>query len=279
MVHTIQRRTLLTFCLLWIRESSAHYSSLRRNRIQMHSSSASSSSSSSSSSSRFSSTQTEDKTLYIVRHGTTEMNEVLGRQPWGSKDFKDQLLWDTVLTTSGDKCGVAQAKRLNGRLKKMILPEEIQAIVSSPLTRTLQTAEIVFQGFPTETPRIICPLARERLYLSSDVGECKSTLASRFPTWDFSAIPNDDPWWFTASDTPYVEWRPSGEYGCPGEPTEVFRERMRALHRWLAQRPEKTIALVTHWGVARGLTGESLHNCELKTCTLSSLLQEPKIDH
>ena len=262
--------TILTFCLVWIRVSSV------RRVIQMHSSTASSSGIKTSISG-----PSGDKTLYIVRHGTTEMNEALGRQPWGSRDFKDQLLWDTVLTTaSGDKSGVAQAKRLNDRLKKMILPEEIQAIVSSPLTRTLQTAELVFQGFPTETPRVVCPLARERLYLSSDVGECKTVLMDRFPAWDFSQIPNDDPWWFTVSDsTPYVEWRPSGEYGCPGEPREVFRERIRALHGWLAQRPERTIALVTHWGVARGLTGESLHNCELKKCTLSSLLLEPKIDH
>ena len=37
----------------------------------------------------------KEKKLYIIRHGTTEMNEALGRQPWGSKSFKDQLLWDT----------------------------------------------------------------------------------------------------------------------------------------------------------------------------------------
>ena len=209
------------------------------------------------------------------------MNEALGRQPWGSKNFKDQMLWDTVLTTHSDwKSGTAQAERLNDRLKKMILPEEIQLIVSSPLTRTLQTAELVFKGFPTETPRVICPLARERLYLSSDVGVCKSTQMSRFPSWDFSEIPNDDPWWFSTNDgTPYVEWRPSGEYACPGEPADVFRERIRALRRWLEQRPETNIALVTHWGVARGLTGESLHNCELKICAMSSLLREPMIDH
>ena len=36
-----------------------------------------------------------EKKLYIIRHGTTEMNEALGRQPWGSKSFRDQLLWDT----------------------------------------------------------------------------------------------------------------------------------------------------------------------------------------
>ena len=40
-------------------------------------------------------TMSTEKKLYIIRHGTTEMNEALGRQPWGSKSFRDQLLWDT----------------------------------------------------------------------------------------------------------------------------------------------------------------------------------------
>lgn len=40
-----------------------------------------------------------EKKLYIIRHGTTEMNEALGRQPWGSKSFTDQLLWDTGSNT------------------------------------------------------------------------------------------------------------------------------------------------------------------------------------
>jgi hypothetical protein len=51
-----------------------------------------------------------------------------------------------------------------------------------------------------------------------------------------------------------------------------------ALKRWIEDRPEHTLALVTHWGVARGLTGESLHNCELFKTNTTALLMEPKID-
>jgi len=74
------------------------------------------------------------------------------------------------------------------------------------------------------------------------------------------------------------QWRPSGEYACPGEPTDVFRSRLLALKRWIEDRPEHTLALVTHWGVARGLTGQSLHNCELVKTNTTALLMEPKID-
>ena len=160
----------------------------------------------------------------------------------------------------------------------MVLPEEIQVIVASPLTRTLQTADLVFNGFPTETPRIVCPLLRERLYLSSDVGVTRDVLKERHPVWDFSAILDNEPWWYTTNEA-YVEWRPSGEYACPGEPAEEFRARLLALKTWIIQRPETNIALVTHWGVARGLTGESLYNCEMKIVSSRSLLLEPKIDH
>jgi hypothetical protein len=46
--------------------------------------------------------------------------------------------------------------------------------------------------------RMIQPLARERLYLSSDVGVRKSKLMTKFPTWDYSEIVTDDAWWFTS---------------------------------------------------------------------------------
>jgi hypothetical protein len=35
------------------------------------------------------------------------------------------------------------------------------------------------------------------------------------------------------------EWRPPGDYACPGEPEDVFRARMIALREWIAERPEK----------------------------------------
>ena len=141
------------------------------------------------------------KTLYIIRHGVTEMNVALAAKRWGSKGFKDQMLWDTVLTPEGQK----QAADLNKAIKRMVLPGEIQTIVSSPLTRALQTAELAFEGWEG-TPRVVCPLLRERLYLSSDVGVRRSTLTPRFPTWDLSELgTNDEPWWYVPGDEGYVE--------------------------------------------------------------------------
>jgi broad specificity phosphatase PhoE len=62
-----------------------------------------------------------------------------------------------------------------------------------------------------------------------------------------------------------LEWRPHGQgqfYACPGEPQDVFEQRMTQLAAWLRQRPETCIVLVTHWGVLHYLSGEqNVENC------------------
>jgi broad specificity phosphatase PhoE len=64
------------------------------------------------------------------------------------------------------------------------------------------------------------------------------------------------------------EWRPHGQgqyYACPGEPQDVFEQRMRQLVEWLRQRPERCIVLVTHWGVLHYLAANEpdVENCGL----------------
>lgn len=44
-----------------------------------------------------------------------------------------------------------------------------ELVVSSPLARALHTADLAFPA--SNVPRIMLPIARERLYLSSDVGQ------------------------------------------------------------------------------------------------------------
>jgi len=63
----------------------------------------------------------------------------------------------------------------------------LQVVVVSPLTRALQTADLVFGGLPW--PHVVQPLAAERLYLSSDVGRHRELLEQDFPHHDFSYLP------------------------------------------------------------------------------------------
>jgi len=220
-----------------------------------------------------------DKHIIFIRHGTTEMNEALSLNPWGSKVFRDARLWDTVLSARGQD----EAKKLNEQIKHggafAALKSPIELIVSSPLTRTLQTSELVFEGYNPAIPRIVLPLASERVYMSSEVGTPSDILKTKFSAWDFSEIKTTGAWWYVPSDTDNaaVEWRPPGDYACPGEPKEAFIARMKALKLWLDKRPEKMICLVTHWGVSKALTGLELGNCEVKVLPLSTLRKIPLV--
>jgi hypothetical protein len=42
------------------------------------------------------------KTIILIRHGVTEMNDYLHSNPWGSKDFVDPNIRDTFLTKEGE---------------------------------------------------------------------------------------------------------------------------------------------------------------------------------
>jgi broad specificity phosphatase PhoE len=72
------------------------------------------------------------------------------------------IRYDTRLTQRGEK----EAK--NAIKEASSLDPAPDTIISSPLTRALQTADITFADFPG--PRIAHSLARERTYFASDVG-------------------------------------------------------------------------------------------------------------
>mmetsp|Transcript_31229 Transcript_31229/g.68864 ORF Transcript_31229/g.68864 Transcript_31229/m.68864 type:complete len:285 (-) Transcript_31229:977-1831(-) len=256
-----------------------------------------------------------DKRIIFIRHGTTEMNERMKEVPWFSPKFVDAGLWDTRLSEKG----AAQAKEVHQCLidsgESTYKLSTVEALIASPLTRTLQTAELIFGQLLPGIPRISQPLLRERVYLSSEVGRPKSVLEREYPQWDLSALP-DTPWWYTHPDAAlrtsayvstnrkvrrdkggfevgtdidtrdtsvdsvdaYVEWRPPGLYCVEGEPLSVFVHRMRELKAWLGQRPEDCIAVVAHWGVIKALTGYEAGNCEIVERTLAQLSEEPVVD-
>jgi hypothetical protein len=47
---------------------------------------------------------------------------------------------------------------------------------------------------------------------------------------------------------------------------------------WLLSRPEDLVIVTAHWGVIRGLTGQSFDNCEARLYQSNQLLSEPFID-
>lgn len=220
------------------------------------------------------------KEIIIIRHGTTVMNELLAKQPWGSANFVDANQFDTRLSERG----IEDAQRLQRRICSKDPPlgdmARIECLVSSPLTRALQTAQIAFEGdiLPSGVPRLVLPLCTERTYMSSEVGRSKEELAAEFPDWNFDLLVERVFWYELPEGQDYTEWRPKGTYACHGEPAEVFSRRMKSLRDWLEGRPEKVICVVCHWGVARALTGLSFSNCEARSFGMDEILREPFID-
>ena len=68
--------------------------------------------------------------------------------------------FDTVLTDQGKR----EVRSAAGKVAALNTPD---LLVVSPLTRALQSAELAFEG--VDCPRIVHPLATERLEHSSDV--------------------------------------------------------------------------------------------------------------
>lgn len=124
----------------------------------------------------------------------------------------------------------------------------------------MQTANLAWRD--VDCPRIACLHASERLWHSSDVGRSPSILAEQFPQYQLHEL--DNMWWFHggSGDSKRI---------CE-EPHAHFVERMCKFTAWLEARPESVIAVVSHWGVLMELTGKSMQNCELVTCTSDDLL-------
>lgn len=197
-----------------------------------------------------------DKTLHLMRHGVTEMNEHLGRcRPrYGAPGFRDPVLYDTRLTARGQ----AEAARAAAQVAR--LRQQPELLVVSPLTRAVQTATLAY-GTQPPCPVHVEPLWRERLYLSSDVGRHPQQLQQEYPQFGWDHLP--DVWWHTAD--------PEDPTAINPEPEGVFLARMQQLQQWIEARPERVLAVVTHWGVLRALTGRDFENCELQTVKLSEL--------
>lgn len=202
-----------------------------------------------------STTRTKRKILHLLRHGITEMNDHLHKV--GYPPPSDPMLWDTVLTVDG----MAGARKRSSRAAKLYPPPQV--LLVSPLTRTLQTADLAFSDYRGH--REVEPLLRERLYLSSDVGTSRDTLSTRFPHYNFASL--EDVWWYDAVGL--RDQRPSMvQVEQLMEPEGVFKRRCGDLRASLASRPEEVIGVVSHWGVLRELTGREFENVELRTYVL-----------
>ena len=133
-----------------------------------------------------------------------------------------------------------------------------ELILTTPLTRALQTTVEIFREHPSaDRIRVEC-LHREHLASSCDVGRAPAELIRDFPHLSFDHL--EDVWWHRAGEP--------DERGIVLEPHEVLEERVRAFRTWIVARPERLIAVVGHGTFFYHLTGRVLRNCEIVSLEL-----------
>lgn len=151
--------------------------------------------------------------LHVVRHGQTDLNKLQKYQ--GS------------IETDLNRLGIAQAHRVAGTL-----PKEIDAVVSSPMRRALQTAEIIsgHKGVAVQTMAEF----RERS-VGIFEGLSKAEIKAKFPdVWKRRPLHSFDA-------------APPG-----GESVEEVLERVRrGMERLLSLYETGDVVLVAHGFIAR----------------------------
>lgn len=167
--------------------------------------------------------------MILVRHGQTLFNLHYGATR------QDPGIEDPGLTDLGREQAAAAAATL--------APQGIEALVASPYRRALETADII--AGVLGVPVAIEPLVRERAAFICDIGTPSTGLARLWPHYRFDHI--EEIWWRDLFET---EAELDARCGH-------FRARMAAQPGW------DRIAVVTHWGVIRSLTGERAENGQL----------------
>lgn len=173
--------------------------------------------------------------VYFIRHGQSEFNAT-------HKDGgRDPMIFDAPLTARG--------RRQAEETKAIVAELGIKQVITSPLTRAIQTSLCLFENI---APITVAARHRELLVYSGDVGRPPGELQRDFPTLSFTHLP--DHWWHDG---------PQNDDGVPVEPEDIFLQRVAAFERDLAQIEDRPLAVVGHGNLFMALMGRMMDNCEI----------------
>tara|TARA_B100001109_G_C18595903_1_gene350080 strand:+ start:139 stop:612 length:474 start_codon:yes stop_codon:yes gene_type:complete len=151
------------------------------------------------------------------------------------------MIFDAPIT----ELGKTQAEQARREVEKL----DIQNVIVSPFTRTLQTAQLIFgNSFPFQINAVV----REQLVNSCDVGSSPYKLAKNFPHLNFNHL--DECWWHEGEK----DYR-----GISVEPEEVLMERADRFVDYMKREGIHSTAIVSHGNFIRALTGIKPQNCEI----------------
>lgn len=129
-----------------------------------------------------------------------------------------------------------------------VRPLEVDLIVASPFTRTLDTALTVAEA--SAALILVDANVRERQSDPSDVGRTASVLADEYPMLDFARLGQ---FWWTGGGVP-------DGLGVLVESHAHMARRVVAFLGWLRGRQERSVLLVSHQGFIRSLSGITPEN-------------------
>ena len=184
------------------------------------------------------------RSAICIRHGESTFNAA-----WRLTGT-DPLHFDAPPSSVGTE----QVREARARVAAL----PIDVVLSSPLTRALQTAQGLFDRHPRSPSIVVHPMLRERLENSCDMGRSPRVLANDFPSLDVAHL--DEIWW-------HADGAPDARGICV-EPVESVAARAMKFKDFLRSRPEGCIAVVGHGTFFFHLTGRALANCEFATLDL-----------
>lgn len=187
------------------------------------------------------------KAIICIRHGESTFNAA-----WRAAGI-DPLHFDAPLTATG----LEQVRQARRALEDV----PVEVVITSPLTRALQTTAGLFDGHRLAPRIIVHALMRERVENSCDVGRPPGELQIDFPSFDLTLL--DNVWW-------HAEGVPDTRGICV-EPVAAVATRALQFKAYLRARPERCIAVVGHGTFFFHLTGRMLANCETAEVDVGSL--------
>ncbi len=172
-------------------------------------------------------------TIYLIRHAQSEFNALY------EEGGEDPMIFDAPLSKLGE-VQAAQLREIVGRL-------DISQVIASPLTRTLQTADIVFgDRFPV---RVVADV-REQVSNSCDIGRSPLELAAEFPHLDFDHLA--ERWWHDGE---------KDHRGISVEPEHILQKRADDFIAFAKKSRISSTAIVSHGNFIRALSGIKPDNC------------------
>lgn len=184
------------------------------------------------------------KTLYCIRHGTSLHNKLfheIGRRAY--KEYRDTSLLQE---------GIMEAEKLNTNWDAI---DEIELVIVSPLSRTIETALQVFKNKNVPIISIDCILEHPQSEDICNMRLNKIKLIEKYPLIDFSLL----------SENNKLYWHEKYE---ESQEIKQLNSRIHEFKCFIHTRHENNIAVVSHSSFLSqfmfGKTGDE--SCELKHC-------------